>query len=290
MSKLSEKNNGVLGNTNPKPKRASASKYWCFTYNNYTEDDFNKVKSEFVKCNVKYIMGREVGEAGTPHIQGYIEAPTGIRPMEFFGLSKNIHWEKRKGSSEANLLYCSKESNFTTNMELPGRHRLEPRVDHYISTLTLTSFHPLLTILTLVNDTIPDRRKVFWVYDLHGGLGKTTWAKWMVNMHKDVCYVSLTKSNDIAMAARDFYKTYIIDIARTNSEFGPFTAIEQLKNGFIQDAKLKKEIRTTICAPPHIFILSNALPDRSRLSEDRWMIYTITKNSMQLNDDPPLKW
>lgn len=43
---------------------------WCFTVNNYTAEEIVAVKS----LEYKYlVIGFEVGEEGTPHLQCYVE-------------------------------------------------------------------------------------------------------------------------------------------------------------------------------------------------------------------------
>lgn len=97
------------GNTIPRPKQQSAKKRWCLTLNNYTEDE-EKMLVEWISSNSSAILGREVGESGTPHIQGYFELKTKLR---FTALKKvpcmaRCHLEEAKGNKEQNEKYCSK--------------------------------------------------------------------------------------------------------------------------------------------------------------------------------------
>lgn len=43
---------------------------WCFTLNNYSEKEYETIKG--VSCRY-IVVGKEVGDSGTPHLQGYIE-------------------------------------------------------------------------------------------------------------------------------------------------------------------------------------------------------------------------
>jgi hypothetical protein len=66
----------------------------------------------WAKDNVTYIIyGHEVGNSGTPHLQGYLEvnSKTGLRPLKRkIGLDR-IHLEPSRGSLESNQKYCKKE-------------------------------------------------------------------------------------------------------------------------------------------------------------------------------------
>jgi len=105
------------GNTKASRSRMIPSKYWCFTWNNYNNDDIIDFEHICDQYHIKYIFGKEVGANGTPHLQGYIESPTKIRPIEKLKLSKRIHWEMRKGSKQQNITYCSKEGDFKTSFD-----------------------------------------------------------------------------------------------------------------------------------------------------------------------------
>ncbi len=60
-------------NTNIKAlSQPNQIKNWCFTFNNYSEDDILLLESKFKEICDKYIFEREIGECGTPHLQGFI--------------------------------------------------------------------------------------------------------------------------------------------------------------------------------------------------------------------------
>lgn len=84
---------------------------YCFTLNNYTDEETQSIVD--IKCNY-IIFGREVGESGTPHLQGYVQfgAP-GKTLSAMKKLIPRAHFEVTKGSIDQNVAYCSKEGDFT---------------------------------------------------------------------------------------------------------------------------------------------------------------------------------
>lgn len=95
--------------------RGPQSRAWCFTFNNYTEGDYELLKKKFNELkNVEYwVIGKEVGAQGTPHLQGYIRLSQSRR-LSFLKNQFNIkiHWETRKGTDEQAAVYCKKDGKF----------------------------------------------------------------------------------------------------------------------------------------------------------------------------------
>lgn len=98
------------------------SRGWCFTINNYDESDIHRLRDFHDSTNgCKYlIVGKEVGEQGTPHLQGYlfVENPRyGNVIREACG--GRGHWSAAKGTPAQNQTYCSKDGDFIELGELP---------------------------------------------------------------------------------------------------------------------------------------------------------------------------
>ena len=89
---------------------------WCFTINNYTEDDITLLDN--IDC--KYIIyGKEVGESGTPHLQGFVVFKINKRLSGCKKLHKTAHWEASKGTALQASEYCKKDGNFTERGDCP---------------------------------------------------------------------------------------------------------------------------------------------------------------------------
>lgn len=86
---------------------------FCFTLNNYTNEELIQLQEKGLK-EVKYIIvGQEIApETGTPHLQGFViwrNAKTLKASIKC--MPKRSHIEICKGTPYENFLYCKKEGN-----------------------------------------------------------------------------------------------------------------------------------------------------------------------------------
>lgn len=96
------------------------SKFWCFTLNNYTEEDESRIQEVFNSRADYGIYGREVGESGTPHLQGYIVFKERRRlPYVKAAVGARAHLEVARGTPADSRRYCSKEGSVYEHGELP---------------------------------------------------------------------------------------------------------------------------------------------------------------------------
>lgn len=85
----------------------SAAKNWCFTINNYHDSDIEKLEVMFEHGHFNYIIfGQEIGEAQTPHLQGYVQMKRKMRlnQVKKF-ISPRAHLEVSNGSPDQNRRY-----------------------------------------------------------------------------------------------------------------------------------------------------------------------------------------
>lgn len=94
----------------------SRSRAWCFTLNNY---DGVLLPASFPKEPCYLCYGEEVGENGTPHLQGYVFLPNAVGLSFVRAVAPDAHWEVSRGSPEQNRDYCRKDGIFTEFGELP---------------------------------------------------------------------------------------------------------------------------------------------------------------------------
>ena len=84
---------------------------WCFTVNNFLEGEVNYISQmDLEELRIKYIIvGREIGENGTRHLQGYLEFENACTLKAMKRLFPRCHAEKRRGSPSEAADYCKKE-------------------------------------------------------------------------------------------------------------------------------------------------------------------------------------
>lgn len=86
----------------------------CFTINNW-EPKIEDLSGWIIKlkiCTTYGVFGKEVGDSGTPHLQGFLEFRN---PISFKIVQKLLfagHIERRKGTSRQASDYCMKEEDF----------------------------------------------------------------------------------------------------------------------------------------------------------------------------------
>ena len=81
-----------------------------FTCNNYTEDQYKYILALDI---FKYlVVGKEVGSAGTPHLQGYGTLKNRMRVQKLHSILEGCHIEKRKGSHAEASNYCKKDDDY----------------------------------------------------------------------------------------------------------------------------------------------------------------------------------
>ena len=96
----------------------SRSRGWCFTLNNYSEDDELLVYDLAHRCD--YIcVGRERGASGTPHFQGYIYWSTLKSLSQMCEEIHGAHWEPQRGTPAQASEYCKKEGDYFEHGTLP---------------------------------------------------------------------------------------------------------------------------------------------------------------------------
>lgn len=83
---------------------------WCLTVNNWTVEDAKKLESMVGICGIKYMsFSEEVGDSGTPHLQGYFQS--NHNKLTRFVKHFKGHIMKQRGNSDEARDYCRKDGS-----------------------------------------------------------------------------------------------------------------------------------------------------------------------------------
>ena len=188
-------------------RNTTRARVWCFTINNFSEEEKNKISeligSNLVKSGIAETEHTGEGE-GTPHIQGYIyfdnqQTFNRIRIL----LGGRAHIEPAKGSPQQNFDYCSKEDTVFA-IKNPPKKGLKPSflekfkdidelsIDqfedkypefffyNYERIFKIKSMHQKRSAKEFTGDL---KSKNYWLWG-EPGVGKTRWAGLQVEPHE----------------------------------------------------------------------------------------------------------
>lgn len=258
------------GGNNQTPSFRSRS--YVFVLNNYKEEDVNLINSFLERESQKYIFGKEVGECGTPHLQGYMNfksqrmweaLKTACEP---FGRC----WSAAaKGKLKDNVEYCSKDGDYRYKGFNLAKVRYRVEIELY---------DWQKDIMNKLAEK-PDDRTINWIWEPKGCAGKTTFQKYVYLNCENVIILS-GKSADMKNGIVNFIEKkgetpdiVLINVPRCSQDFVSYEGIESIKDMFFFSGKYEGGM---VCgANPHVYIFANEPPPTEKLSSDRWKIVEI---------------
>lgn len=240
-----------------------------FVINNWKKEEFDSLCQTMRSIAKKCVIGSEVGEEGTPHLQCYVSLTKKLRITQLKLLSGLERASFRKCRNEAALItYCSKDSIiFSLGFPKPIR---------VISTL-----RPWQEKIEKIFNEEPDDRSIYWFWESAGNIGKSAFTKYMIIKHKALFCDGGKKSDLINLVFNndmDTCKCVIWDLPRATKGNISYTTLECVKNGMVCNTKYETGVKCF--NPPHIFVFANFPPEEPELlSKDRWIIEEISIQS-----------
>jgi len=249
---------------------------WSLTLNNYSEEEFNDLTQIFKEKHWLYIIGKEVGESGTPHLQMYIEHKNAIRFDCLKNLNNRLHIEPSFANKNKNIEYCAKENNFISNFK---------NIKLNINSIILKNeyenviWKPWQNNILEYIKTNPDKRRIKWLYETTGCVGKSFVMKYICLKNKGVIIADGKKTNILNQVLQMKLtgiepNIIIVDVPRSCFDYLNYGCLETLKNGVAYSGKYEGGI--CIFEIPHIIIFANQKPDMTQWSRDRYDIEEVT--------------
>lgn len=259
------------------------SRAWMITWNNYSQEDLEFWRKYLPEKCEQWAWQCEVGEQGTPHIQGalYFKAQ-----RTFSAIKKDlpkVHLEAVK-SWKASLAYCQKVSSRDpsvqgdTNLPEKPEKSEAPKVIVKDPMEGKTKKEWQIKIDDILSSP-PDDRKVYWFVDKEGGQGKTTYSKHLALKYSPNFIYLSGKAADIKCGIAEMVAkgnnpdVCVFDYTRAQESFISYEAIEAVKNGIFYSGKYESGM--VLFNIPHIIVFSNFSPDLYKLSKDRWVVENL---------------
>ena len=273
------------------PKREQLTQYWAFRF---TGSKIPKVEELIEAMDVDWIVEygfqKEKGEKGykIEHYQGAFEVQPRMRftPLsEYFG-SKFTELEfptkdyLMYSKSKAAERYAMKretriEGPWYKGARFEGIHR---EVD-YVVDIQLRPWQ--LQIQGRVLNTDTHDREIWWCWEPYGGLGKTTFLKWIYQNYKNVLLIS-GKAADMKHSVVKYQEEQgrlpeliVINIPKcTNMAYISTTGMEEIKDMFFHSGKYEGGM---VCGPPPkmICFANERPPEVESMALDRWRIIRL---------------
>lgn len=284
---------------------------WCFTLNNWSNAEAQVLVE--LAPTVKYLVfGREVGENGTPHLQGFVIFFTNKRLNSAkLAISNRAHLEIARGTSDQAAAYCKKENDFEEFGSVPVQGRTNRYDDFrewvlsqatkpssalianlfpslWLQNSRLMEFVDLIfpTVIILEGefraqqqaladrlvDSEPNDREILFVVDVVGNTGKTWFAKKFFSLYPDRVQQLSVGKRDDIAFAVDEHKSIFLFDL-------PRSASEFLQYTVLEQLKNgsimsnKYQSRNKVLVKtPHVVVFMNEYPDMTKLSGDRYVI------------------
>lgn len=289
----------------------SKAKHWAFTLNNYTQQDVDRLSTLPPQC-IYVIYGKELGQNGTPHLQGHVSYSKRV----YFNIVKafvsdRAHIEAARNCN-ASIEYCKKDGDYVEHGEMPtgGGNRndlaafkeavkagmtslvelrehhsdiygrmprfvLEYVADH--TPLPELETHPLRQWQQDLNFLLihaADSRTIIFLVDRVGNSGKSWFCHYYCRLHDNAQVLLPGKKSDMAYALRTDIRVLFVDAPRSKqNEFLQYDFFEDVKNGFVFSTKYESRIK--YLQKCHVVVCLNEQPDYTKLSEDRYKVIEL---------------
>lgn len=278
-----------LSARNTKKKGANKERHrnWFLTFNNWDQQGLDKIVGQ--NNIVFYRIQEEIGENGTPHLQGVIgyKVPRTFSKMKL--IDNRIHWEVCKNIYAA-INYCKKGLTSTGknwSMGIDDIMKKKGKIT-VLSPLEGKKLYPWQEDIECMLATPADDRSIYWIWENTGNTGKTAFIKhYCINTEnclvvggscKDAYHLLNKMVNDEGKEPNVIFW----NLCRSDYDILSYKAVEGIKDGIFCSPKYDSTM--VMFNPCHVVIFCNLPPKLDKLSKDRWKIYKIDEVSKSLRE------
>lgn len=238
----------------------------------------------------RYVFQEEIGEKGTPHLQGFFSFKKKDRSSKLN--NKRIHFEvakDRANNYRKAMYYCYNQEKRAPEGRLWYKNvRIQEK-------LNIPNKDNLYTWeIMIINELVlkePHDREIWWVFDQWGGVGKTTFCKYLCYHHG---FIPLNgKAADMRNAIVDYDKTnfvlpdsIVINIPATfDTNYLSYEGIESVKDMFFYSGKYEGGVM--VGNSPRLIVFANEMLDWEKFSRHRVIrCYEIKDGQLWVKNRP----
>lgn len=237
-------------------------------------------------CN-NYVFQMECGASGNYHYQCYIHTKQRYRPetlRRMLLLEGVKSWGTKPCSTAGRVAlqtYCMK-----TDTRILGPWGLKTIYTGADLAVMKNPYVWQSEIIAMIQCT-PDDRTIVWIQNAAGNVGKSKLMKFCkykgLSVRIPLGTATQIKSSVIEKGPQT---CYMLDLPRVRGREERmteiFSAIEEIKNGWIESAMYGKTAELMMM-PPHVIVFSNDAPNLNLASADRWVVYNINSTGEKLS-------
>lgn len=288
----------------------SRAKHWCFTLNNYSQENVDRIIDNAAGFDY-VVFGKEVGDSGTPHLQGFVSFPTRVRRSVCVEKIGQAHFTVARNIDNS-IQYCKKDGDYFEIGVKPSGPGSRTDLESFkvaVATGTLdmkklrcdfseivakypkfchdfvqdhmpkkqVTFYPLRPWQQALYDSLkhePCPRTIFFIVDYTGNAGKSWFGHYYCFLHENAQVMLPGKKADMAYTLDPLIRVLFIDAPRSKQgEFIQYDFLEDVKNGYIFSPKYESRVKQMgLC---HVVVFMNEDPDMNKLSKDRYVIRKV---------------
>jgi len=227
----------------------------------------------------RYVFQEEIGDAGTPHLQGFLHYPTQVALSTIKAWNPRLHLEAARSVVQS-VQYCSDPTKRHGRIWTLG-YAVTPVRRPFV--LDHADLYTWQRGLAADLEQAADDRSIYWYQDAAGGSGKTAMARYILERWPaDVLYLSGGKGTDIlyqVVKRKTDPRIVLFNLTRTQEGKVSYASIESIKDGLVSSGKYEGGFR--MFPSPHVIVFANWPPDFNALSRDRWILRELDNNRIQ---------